>query len=98
MPTAAAKALASFLATGQYSARNVDEKAEASKLVNDGGPEVQAAAKMALSGPAGVLHDFIEVGPYMADRKDQLAATHVAQVTSLVAKADAISATARQTG
>ncbi|WP_329251475.1 hypothetical protein OG223_22520 [Streptomyces sp. NBC_01478] len=100
--TAAATALAGddrtvsdFYTTGQYTAGAVDMEVEASKLVNAGGPEVQAAAKVALAGHAAALHDFIAVGQYMADRKDQLAATHVAQVTGLIAQADAISATAR---
>ncbi|MFJ9041111.1 ALF repeat-containing protein [Streptomyces sp. NPDC102406] len=90
------KALAAFLAHGQYEARNSDEQVIASTLVNDGAPEVEAAAKTALAGEAGELHDFIAVGQYMADRKDQLAATHIAQVTGLVAQADAIALTAQK--
>ncbi|WP_405914256.1 hypothetical protein OG760_36410 [Streptomyces sp. NBC_00963] len=86
------KALAAFLAHGQYVARSTDEEAQASKLVSDGGPEVKDAAKIALAGPVNKLHDFIAVGQYMADRKDQLAATHVAQVTGLVAQADSMAA------
>ncbi|MGV9565764.1 ALF repeat-containing protein [Streptomyces sp. NPDC003480] len=90
------KALALFIANRQYAARNDDERVAASKLVNAGGPEVQAAAKIALSGPADELHDFLQVGRYMADRKDRLAATHNAQVQRLIAEASGIAATARQ--
>ncbi|MET9535717.1 hypothetical protein ABZY02_35060 [Streptomyces sp. NPDC006649] len=86
------KALAAFLAHGQYVARSTDEEAQASSLVSDGGPEVKDAAKIALAGPVNKLHDFIAVGQYMADRKDQLAATHVAQVTGLVVQADSMAA------
>ncbi|WP_323447241.1 polymorphic toxin-type HINT domain-containing protein [Streptomyces yaizuensis] len=90
------KALTDFLNSGQYRARNVDERAAAGKLYNDGGPEMKAAAMIALSGPADQLHAFIEVGQYMADRKDQLADTHVAQVQQLIHEADVVAARARQ--
>ncbi|MCW7946550.1 hypothetical protein AAW14_32375 [Streptomyces hygroscopicus] len=68
----------------------------ASKLVNDGGPEVQAAAKIALTGPADQLHEFLEVGQYMADRKDKLAQAHTAQMQRLLDEADGIAASARK--
>ncbi|GAA3022733.1 hypothetical protein GCM10010448_00540 [Streptomyces glomeratus] len=90
------QAMMSFLNGGQYQARNQDERVLASKLVNDGGPEVQAAAKTALTGPADELHEFIEVGQYMADRKDKLTQTHTAQMQRLLDEADGIAALARQ--
>ncbi|MGV9994222.1 ALF repeat-containing protein [Streptomyces sp. NPDC003374] len=90
------KAMREFLNGGQYQARNQDERVQASKLVNDGGPETQAAAKIALSGPADQLHAFIEVGQYMADRKDKLARTHAAQMQRLLDEADGIAASARK--
>ncbi|GAA3035895.1 hypothetical protein GCM10020000_11780 [Streptomyces olivoverticillatus] len=44
-----AKIMANFINNGQYTARLDDEQVLASRLVNDGGPEVQAAAKIALA-------------------------------------------------
>ncbi|MYS47776.1 hypothetical protein GTY23_42735, partial [Streptomyces sp. SID5998] len=89
-------AMREFLNGGRYQARNQDERVQASKLVNDGGPEVRAAAKIALSGPADQLHEFIQVGQYMADRKDKLAETHAAQMQRLLNEADGIAASARK--
>ncbi|RZU37616.1 intein [Streptomyces sp. BK022] len=57
---------------------------------------MKAAAKIALSGPANQLHEFIDVEQYMADRKDQLAATHIAQVQRLIAEGGIIAAKAQQ--
>ncbi len=90
------KDLVAFIDNGQYVARNDDERVLASRLVNDGGPEVKAAAKIALSGPADQLHSFIQVGQYMADRKDQLAATHVAQLQLLIDQGSNIAAKAQE--
>ncbi|MFI9275279.1 ALF repeat-containing protein [Kitasatospora sp. NPDC052896] len=90
------KAMAAFLVSGQYGALVDDDRVTASKLVNTGGPEVQAAAKVALAGPADELHEFVQVGQYMADRKDQLTATHTAQMQRLIADTSGVAATARQ--
>ncbi|MGK5732830.1 polymorphic toxin-type HINT domain-containing protein [Streptomyces sp. URMC 124] len=90
------KDLAVFLASGQHQARNVDEQVLAAGLLNDGGPEVKAAAKVALAGPADELHSFIQAGQYMADRKDQLAATHVAQLQVLISHGSEVAAKARE--
>ncbi|MGW3275999.1 polymorphic toxin-type HINT domain-containing protein, partial [Streptomyces kronopolitis] len=90
------KVLAAFISNGQYAALNTDEQVIASKRVNDGGPEVKAAAKIALAGPADELHEFVQVGQYMADRKDNLASTHIAQMQRLIAEASGVAAKARQ--
>ncbi|MFD9359557.1 polymorphic toxin-type HINT domain-containing protein, partial [Streptomyces sp. NPDC060031] len=90
------QAMSSFVNVGQYTARRTDEEVIASKLVTAGGPEVKAAAKIALAGPADQLHEFVTVGQYMADRKDQLAAHHVNQVDRLIAEASVIAAKAQQ--
>ncbi|MFE7114037.1 polymorphic toxin-type HINT domain-containing protein, partial [Streptomyces sp. NPDC057654] len=89
-------AMLTFLNSGQYQARHIDERVIAGKLINSGGPEMQAAAKTALVGSPDRLHDFIEVGQYMADRKDQLAATHINQVQRLIHEADLVQAKAQQ--
>lgn len=91
-----AQALLAFLNSGQYEARTADERVTASQLVNTGGPEVQATAKIALTGPANELHDFVQAGQYTADRKDQLAYTHIAQVQRLIAEGGIIAAQAQQ--
>ncbi|MGW3275909.1 polymorphic toxin-type HINT domain-containing protein, partial [Streptomyces kronopolitis] len=90
------KVLAAFISNGQYAALNTDEQVIASKRVNDGGPEMKAAAKIALAGSADELHEFVQVGQYMADRKDKLASTHIAQMQRLNAEASGIAAKARQ--
>ncbi|MFE5736737.1 polymorphic toxin-type HINT domain-containing protein [Streptomyces celluloflavus] len=90
------QSMLAFLNSGQYQARHIDERVIAGKLINDGGPEIQAAAKIALTGSADRLHDFIQVGQYMAERKDQLAATHLNQVERLIHEADVIQAKAQQ--
>ncbi|MFE5487961.1 polymorphic toxin-type HINT domain-containing protein [Streptomyces sp. NPDC056527] len=90
------QALLKFINNGQHAARHSDERVAASKLFNDGGPEVKAAAMVALSGPADELHYFIQAGQYVADRKDELASNHVAQVQRLIAEGGVIAAKALQ--
>ncbi|MFD7831140.1 polymorphic toxin-type HINT domain-containing protein, partial [Kitasatospora sp. NPDC059803] len=90
------KAVAAFLRTGQRMARQTDERVSAYQLLASGGPEVQAAAKIALAGTPELVHDFLTAGQYMADRKDQLATTHAAQMSRLVAEASQTAAKAQQ--
>ncbi|MFB8242179.1 polymorphic toxin-type HINT domain-containing protein, partial [Kitasatospora purpeofusca] len=91
-----AKAAAAFLMTGQYTARQIDERVQATQLLAAGGPEVQAAATFALAGTPESVTSFLQTGRYTADRKDQLAATHAAQVAHLIAGAAQVAATAQQ--
>ncbi|MEU6238555.1 polymorphic toxin-type HINT domain-containing protein, partial [Kitasatospora sp. NPDC047058] len=90
------KAVAAFLMVGQYTARQIDERVRATQLLAAGGPEVQAAAKSALAGTPDVVHEFLQTGQYMADRKDQLATTHAAQMSRLIAEASQTAAKAQQ--
>ncbi|MGW0425851.1 polymorphic toxin-type HINT domain-containing protein [Streptomyces sp. NPDC002990] len=90
-----ASALLAFLNSGQYEARQSDDRVISTQLFNDGGPEVKAAAKIALNAPADEVHGFVQVGQFMADRKDRLAYTHIAQVERLLAEGRKIAATAR---
>ncbi|MFI9645519.1 polymorphic toxin-type HINT domain-containing protein [Streptomyces sp. NPDC052040] len=90
------KAIMSFIHSGQYVSRALDERMQASTLINDGGPEMKAAGKIAMSGPVDQMHEFIQVGQYMADRKDKLAQTHTAQMQRLLHEADGTAATARK--
>ncbi|MEU2760395.1 polymorphic toxin-type HINT domain-containing protein [Streptomyces sp. NPDC007094] len=85
-----------FLATGQHTARVQDERVRAAQLLDSGGPEVRSAARIALEGPDELLHRFIDSGQHMAQRKDLLAATHVARVQALVAQAAGTAARAQQ--
>ncbi|MFJ2186327.1 ribonuclease domain-containing protein [Streptomyces anulatus] len=91
-----APALVRFLNNGQYEARQADERVTTSKLYNDGGPEVKATAKIALAGSASEVQTFVQVGQYMADRKDQLAYNHIAQVERLIAEGQGVAANARR--
>ncbi|WP_335936371.1 ALF repeat-containing protein [Streptomyces sp. PTD5-9] len=63
--------------------------------MGSGGPEVKSAARIALDGSPQMLHAFIASGQYMAQRKDLLAATHVAQVQQMISEAAEIAATAQ---
>lgn len=91
-----ATALLRFLNSGQHEARQADSRVTASKLYNDGGPEVKSEAKIALAGSASEVNTFVEAGQYMADRKDQLAYNHIAQVERLLSEGQGIAANARR--
>ncbi|WP_159051915.1 ALF repeat-containing protein, partial [Streptomyces niveiscabiei] len=69
-----ADALHQFLTTGQALARTQDERVRAAQLSAGPGPELRAAARVALDGPADLLHAFITTGQSQARRQDQLAA------------------------
>ncbi|MCA6090565.1 hypothetical protein LE181_00005, partial [Streptomyces sp. SCA3-4] len=88
--------LLEFLNEGQYTARESDERVRAVQLFTAGGAEVKAAAQVALEGPPQVLHGFIQTGQYIAARKDQLTASHVAQVKSIISEASIVSANAQK--
>ncbi|MFB0631048.1 polymorphic toxin-type HINT domain-containing protein, partial [Streptomyces sp. AB3(2024)] len=90
------KAVAAFLTTGQYTARQIDERVQATQLLAAGGPEVQAAATFALAGTPETVTSFLQTGRYTANRKDQLAATHAAQMSHLIAEAAQTAAKAQQ--
>ncbi|MEU3984140.1 polymorphic toxin-type HINT domain-containing protein [Streptomyces sp. NPDC026672] len=90
------KTLATFLHIGQYSKRVADERVVTGRLAETGGAEVQAAAKIALAGPPELIHEFVSTGQYMAQRKDDLATTHVHQVQRLLAEGSLVSAKAQE--
>jgi hypothetical protein len=85
-----------FLTTGHFTARTNDERVRAVQLMESGGPELSAAAEVALAGPPDVLHAFIQVGQYSALRADRLTATHVARVQGLIAGAARVAWTAQE--
>ncbi|MGW1767936.1 polymorphic toxin-type HINT domain-containing protein [Streptomyces sp. NPDC002073] len=90
------RALSDFLTTKQHQARIEDYRVEATRLSDGGGPEVKAAAEAALASPDTHLTTFIESGQYRAKRRDQLTATHVAEVKAVLAKSSGIVAQAYQ--
>ncbi|MFE9614206.1 DddA-like double-stranded DNA deaminase toxin [Streptomyces sp. NPDC006012] len=90
------KTLATFLHIGQYGARVTDERVITARLAETGGPEVQAAAKITLAGPPELIHEFVSTGQYMAQRKDDLATTHIHQVQRLLAEGSLITAKAQE--
>ncbi|MFJ3882923.1 hypothetical protein ACIPW5_36405 [Streptomyces sp. NPDC090077] len=85
-----------FLNTGQYLSRSEDERVRATQLISVGGPEVKAAARIALEGPTDLLHNFIQTEQYKAQQKDELAATHVAQVAQRISEAARVAAAAQK--
>ncbi|MGW1408466.1 ALF repeat-containing protein [Streptomyces sp. NPDC002403] len=71
-----------------------DERVLAARLATEGGPELKAAATIALAGPAELIHEFVTVGRYMAQRKDDLATTHQRHLQGLLAEGSMIAAKA----
>ncbi|WP_053746091.1 polymorphic toxin-type HINT domain-containing protein [Streptomyces sp. NRRL WC-3618] len=90
------KKFSKFLTRTQFTARTQDERVRAAQLFDTGSPEVKSAARIALEGSPQSLHAFIVSGQYQAQRKDYLAATHVAQVQKMIADAAKAAATAQQ--
>ncbi|MGV9269169.1 polymorphic toxin-type HINT domain-containing protein [Kitasatospora sp. NPDC003701] len=88
--------LRDFLVRGRYAAQLSDDQVRAAQLFVTGGPELKAAAQVALEGPPQVVRAFIQTGQYTAARKDQLAATHVAEVQRMIAEAASVTAYAQQ--
>ena len=82
------QALAPFLATGQYEAAAVDGRIKVNQIIanRDTGTELKDAAQAALDGPPGLLAQFLAVGRYKAAQRDQDAAVHDAEVSSLLAR------------
>ncbi|MFF2852062.1 DddA-like double-stranded DNA deaminase toxin [Streptomyces sp. NPDC058001] len=87
-------ALATFLQIGQYGERLTDENVITARLAETGEPELSSAAKIALAGPPQLVHEFITIGQYQAQREDDLATTHIHQVDRLLAEGSLIAAKA----
>ncbi|MFG6443976.1 putative toxin [Microbacterium sp. P07] len=78
-----------FVQSGQYTARDRDDRLAAYQYSSSGTPEVQAAAQVALDGPRGGLRQFLSVGLLEARQRDQETSAHIAMVDSLIAAATA---------
>ncbi|WP_371604923.1 polymorphic toxin-type HINT domain-containing protein (plasmid) [Streptomyces sp. NBC_01220] len=90
------KELAAFLQAGQYGKQLQDERILTAQLATEGGPELKAAATVALAGPAELIHEFVTVGQYMAQRKDDLSTTHNHHLQGLLAEGSMIAAKAHE--
>lgn len=86
----------SFCRLYQYGKQLQDERILTARLATEGGPELKAAATIALAGPAEVIHEFVAVGQYMAQRKDDLATTHQRHLQGLLAEGAMIAAKAHE--
>ncbi|NUT52073.1 MAG: hypothetical protein HOV94_32980, partial [Saccharothrix sp.] len=78
-----------FLDSRRYSAARTDDRIQVNReLAAEGnGPEVKAAAQVALDGPPAFQRHFLDVGRHVAARRDHEAAAHVAVVAGYLATA-----------
>jgi hypothetical protein len=87
-----------FLTVDQFDVAAIGDRVRASVLLADeaSGPEVRAAAQVALDGPPAALRDFLDAGQHSARQRDLDAAAHEAQVSALLSQATAAATTAVQ--
>jgi hypothetical protein len=92
------QALRQFLQTGQYTAAAADKRIKVNQILSspDSGPELKAAAQIALDGPPAFLDKFLTVERYAAAQRDQDTAAHDAVVSSLLSQAAQVATTAVQ--
>jgi len=78
--------LREFLDVGQYDAAAVGERVRVNQIMaaSDSGPELKAAAQVALNGPPNVLRDFLGTGRYTAAERDYRTGAHLAVVGGLL--------------
>jgi hypothetical protein len=83
------EALRDFLQTGQYVAAAADQRVKVNQVLSspDSGPELKAAAQIALDGPPAFLEQFLSTQRYSAAQRDQDTAAHDAVVATLLTKA-----------
>ncbi|MEV4474135.1 ALF repeat-containing protein [Nonomuraea sp. NPDC049504] len=82
------QALRDFLETGRYTAEAIGNRVRVNQILadEDSGPELKAAAQVALEGPAPGLRMFLDTGRYTAAERDYESATHLAVVAGLLKK------------
>lgn len=90
------QALRDFLDTGQYTAAAIGERVRVNQVIADpaSGPELKAAAQIALDGPAPGLREFLESGRYIAAERDYDNAIHLTVVGSLLERINEVAETA----
>jgi hypothetical protein len=83
---------------GQYEALIVDDRIAINQILADpaSGPELRAAAQVALDAPKAAAHEFLTTGRFSAAQADQDSAKHDAIVSALVAQAFRVATTALQ--
>ncbi|WP_197093392.1 ALF repeat-containing protein [Nonomuraea sp. SBT364] len=80
------QALRDFLDTGQYTAAVTGERVLVNQILADpdSGPELKAAAQIALDGPAPGLRQFLDTGQHTAAERDHESAIHLAVTAGLL--------------
>ncbi|MEU4560530.1 ALF repeat-containing protein [Actinoplanes sp. NPDC023936] len=88
--------LRAFLSAGQYTAAATGQRVRVNQILgsSDSGPELKAAAQIALDGPAPALPEFLTQGQYAAAERDHDAAAHLAVVAGLVQRINQVAQTA----
>ncbi|MGV9210898.1 polymorphic toxin-type HINT domain-containing protein [Micromonospora sp. RB23] len=83
---------------GQYEALVVDDRIAINRILSDpaSGPELKAAAQVALDAPRAAAHEFLATGRFSAAQADQDSAKHDAVVSALVEQAFRVATTALQ--
>ncbi|GID29726.1 hypothetical protein [Paractinoplanes brasiliensis] len=89
-------ALRGFLDDGQYTAAATGQRVRVNQIISDpgSGPELRAAAQVALDGPPPALAEFLDTGRYTAIERDATAAAHIVQVAGMVQRIHQIAETA----
>ncbi|NBH09378.1 polymorphic toxin-type HINT domain-containing protein, partial [Amycolatopsis sp. SID8362] len=92
------EALRRFLDSDKTTAAVNDDRIKANQILAaaTSGPQLQAAAQIALDGTPAMVHDFLVSGQYTAAQQDQDSAAHDAQVSGYLAQAMQSAQTAAQ--
>nr|BFD94188.1 SCP1.201-like deaminase [Kitasatospora sp. Xyl93] len=81
-----------FLTEGQFAAKDADDRVKLVQILSSGGANTQAAARAALNGSIEDVRDFLAVGRYVAQSRDQ----ERADIAQLVQQAQDAGAQAAQ--
>ncbi|QUF04591.1 hypothetical protein KCV87_00090 [Actinosynnema pretiosum subsp. pretiosum] len=83
------EAYRAFLSKWVHISAGHDDRIAVGRILADAasGPEIKAAARNALDGPAGALKWFLDVGRHSAAQRDHDTALHLAEVTGLLTRA-----------
>jgi Short repeats of unknown function/Pretoxin HINT domain len=85
-----------FLEEGQFEAAATGRRVLVNQLLAgaDSGPELKAAAQVALDGPPSAQREFLDSGRYYAAERDNEAAAHLAVVGGLLERINEVAETA----
>jgi hypothetical protein len=92
------QAFRDFLDHGQYTAEETGQQVRVDNLMAaaDSGPEMKAAAQVALDGPPTAMAEFLDSGQYTAAERDADTAAHLAVVDGILDKTNEAAQTALQ--